>query len=938
MSGPLADFWPQLPFDPDPFQVEAAEAIAQGSSVVVTAPTGSGKTVVAEAAIHLALARGLRAFYTTPIKALSNQKFGDLIGQYGADRVGLLTGDNVINGDAAIVVMTTEVLRNMIYAESSALDDVAIVVLDEVHYLQDRARGAVWEEVIIHCPEEVQLVCLSATIANNTEFAACWRERRGSGVLVSTEARPVPLEPMYMMKERSGERAVFFHPTFVDRDGRRRPNPRLQQLLSMEQGRRRRFKTPNRAEVVERLHRERMLPAIYFIFSRAGCDAAAHRLVDAGIRLTTAEERSQIRATAETRIAHLGDSDLEVLGYDRWIAALEAGVASHHAGLVPAFKETVEELFSAGLVKVVFATETLALGINMPARSVVLENLSKYDGEGHQLLRPGDYTQLTGRAGRRGIDTEGFGVVLHSPFVRFGQVLEIAATGRHRLTSSFRPTYNMTANLVANYPENQAEELLEASFAAFQREGDRDQAHRRIAALEARLTEEEAQARCDRGSVEEYEAIVESTRPERHNDRIASLMRSGDVVDIAGGPRDGRYAVLKKLSRKGGGTRYLVLSTSGRVSTMGFREITSGSRHVGVIDLPSPLRPKERRFLQETLRRLRKLSLRESKDISPERRAVGHPVAECPDAARHLDALRRARRTRRLLEQHRTLRRSSGHGLVEEFHAIRSLLGELGYLSGWSLAPRGERLRRIYNETDLLLTEAVERGYLLDLEPAELTAHGYRALIVDDSSPDGTGDLAEELAGTNPLLRVLHREKKEGLGPAYAAGFDAALAHGAEVVVEMDADFSHDPADLPRLVEAVEEGADLAIGSRYVPGGGTPDWPWSRRLVSRGGNLYARVMLGIPVRDATAGFRAFARDSLTKLPYREAEAAGYGFQVEMAWRAHQAGLRVVEVPITFRDRTRGTSKMGVRIVTEAMGLVTVWGLGRWWRRLPFVSR
>jgi dolichol-phosphate mannosyltransferase len=218
-----------------------------------------------------------------------------------------------------------------------------------------------------------------------------------------------------------------------------------------------------------------------------------------------------------------------------------------------------------------------------------------------------------------------------------------------------------------------------------------------------------------------------------------------------------------------------------------------------------------------------------------------------------------------------------------------------------------------------------------------VTAHGYTVMVVDDSSPDGTGELAEELARSNPLVRVLHREKKEGLGPAYAAGFDAALKAGAEVVVEMDADFSHDPADLPRLVKAIEEGADLAIGSRYVPGGETPDWPLLRRLVSRGGNLYARVMLGIPVRDATAGFRAFRRDSLAELPYREAEAAGYGFQVEMAWRAYQTGLQVAEVPITFRDRTRGTSKMGLRIVVEAMALVTAWGLSRWWRRLPFVS-
>jgi dolichol-phosphate mannosyltransferase len=216
----------------------------------------------------------------------------------------------------------------------------------------------------------------------------------------------------------------------------------------------------------------------------------------------------------------------------------------------------------------------------------------------------------------------------------------------------------------------------------------------------------------------------------------------------------------------------------------------------------------------------------------------------------------------------------------------------------------------------------------LPLIVPEILAHGYRLLIIDDNSPDGTGRLADSLAADLPAISVIHRPEKRGLGPAYAAGFDQALGQDAEVVIEMDADFSHDPADLPRLVAAIDEGADLAIGSRYVPGGSTPEWPWVRRVISKAGNLYARTMLGIPVRDATAGFRAFTADALRALPYRDAEASGYGFQVEMAWRAHEAGLKIVEVPITFRDRARGTSKMGLAIVVEAMRLVTLWGLGR----------
>lgn len=718
----LEAFWSNLPFKPDEFQVDASEAIDDGQSVVVTAPTGAGKTLIAEAAIHLALTRGERAFYTAPIKALSNQKYSDLAQAYGASRVGLLTGDNVINGDAEIVVMTTEVLRNMIYADSSRLAKVGIVVLDEVHYLQDRTRGAVWEEVIIHCPQSVQLVCLSATVSNNEEFAAWVRERRGSTQLIATDHRPVPLESMYMIRDRMGAQTLHLLPTFVEREGRRRPNPRIEHMLGLERGRRRRFKNPNRLETVERLGEEGMLPAIFFIFSRAGCEAAANRLVESGVRLTGAPERASIRAIAESRTDHLGDDDLEVLGYDRWIAGLEVGVAAHHAGMVPAFKEAVEELFARGLLRVVFATETLALGINMPARTVVLESLSKFNGETHELLRPGDYTQLTGRAGRRGIDVKGYGVVLHSPFVRFQNVTEIASVGSHPLRSSFRPTYNMTANLVANYRRDEAESLLEASLAAFQREGDRHAAESTIEALEQTLEREEARAKCEHGSVEEYLALIESSYPSRRDDRIASTLGVGQVVDIKGGAKDGRYLILKRVARKSSGTAYLALATSGRVSTIGHRDVVSGSTIGGEVDVPMPVRSRDRRYIQDLVRSLRKVPPRDSSKEKRPHPVIDHPVAQCPDAAQHLAALRHAIKLRRKLEQHRSARRSSGHGLVEEFEAIGELLQELEYMDGWDLTPRGERLRAIYNESDLLVCESVEQGCFYGLDPAEIAS------------------------------------------------------------------------------------------------------------------------------------------------------------------------------------------------------------------------
>jgi ATP-dependent RNA helicase HelY len=390
--------------------------------------------------------------------------------------------------------------------------------------------------------------------------------------------------------------------------------------------------------------------------------------------------------------------------------------------LVPAFKETVEELFEAGLLGVVFATETLALGINMPARTVVLESLSKFNGESHELMRPGDYTQLTGRAGRRGIDVEGYGVVLHSPFVRFDNVTEIASIGAHPLRSSFRPTYNMTANLIANYEQTEAEALLEASFAAFQREGDRHSSEATIEALEHTLEKEEAQAQCERGSVEDYMALVESATPGTYDDRIASNLGPGQVIDVKGGARDGRYAILRRLARKDAGARYLVLSTTGRVSTIGYRDIVDGSTIAGELEVPLPVRHKDRRYIQDMLRLLRKMPPRTSSKEIRKHPVIDHPVAECPDSARHLAAARRAARTRRKLEQYRAARRSSGHGLVEEFDAIRALLEDLEYARGWSLTPRGQRLRGIYNESDLLLAEAIEQGVFQELEPAELAA------------------------------------------------------------------------------------------------------------------------------------------------------------------------------------------------------------------------
>ncbi len=467
---------PERGFRLDPFQVEAIGAIDRGRSVLVSAPTGSGKTVVAEHAIATARAAGGRAFYTTPIKALSNQKYHDLVGVHGVSEVGLLTGDTSVNGEAPIVVMTTEVLRNMIYSRSAALDGLLWVVLDEVHYLQDAYRGPVWEEVIVHLPERVRLVCLSATVSNADEVAGWIEAVRGPTSVVVEATRPVTLDNWYLVDDRHGDGLVML-PTLVD--GRANPDGDRYDIEHGETGRnrrggrpRRRFATPRRVDVVDLLAERDMLPAIFFIFSRAACDDAVASCINAGMRLTTDGDRRRIREIVEHHVERLSETDLAALGYDRWTAALEAGVAAHHAGMVPPFKEAVEACFVEGLVKVVFATETLALGINMPARSVVIEKLTKFTGERHEALTPGQYTQLTGRAGRRGIDESGHALVLWSPFVGFEDVAGLASSRSFRLTSSFRPTYNMAANLVRRYPAEEAHRLLGLSFAQYQTDRD----------------------------------------------------------------------------------------------------------------------------------------------------------------------------------------------------------------------------------------------------------------------------------------------------------------------------------------------------------------------------------------------------------------------------------------------------------------------------------
>jgi ATP-dependent RNA helicase HelY len=440
------------------------DAIDRGESVLVSAPTGSGKTLIADYAVARATEAGGKAFYTTPIKALSNQKFAELAARYGAHRVGLLTGDVSHQPGAPIVVMTTEVLRNMLFARSALLDDLHAVVLDEVHYLQDPYRGSVWEEVLVLTPPGVQFVSLSATVANAADFGRWLTSVRGTTRVVVETHRPVTLHHHYAVAERGRDGITVFP---LLRNGA--PNP---EGVRLDERKRRsghqRLRVPRRTEVVEYLAEAGMLPAITFIFSRAACDDATRQCLQDGLRLTTTEERTRIRELVESSVERLSDDDLRTLGYGPWSAALEAGVAPHHAGLVPAFRQAVERCFTEGLLKVVFATETLALGINMPARTVVVERFAKFRGSDTSALTSGEYQQLTGRAGRRGIDTVGHAFVLWSQATPFGLVARTAVAPPPDLVSSFHPTYNLAVNLVRRWTRAEAHSLLESSYGQWQ--------------------------------------------------------------------------------------------------------------------------------------------------------------------------------------------------------------------------------------------------------------------------------------------------------------------------------------------------------------------------------------------------------------------------------------------------------------------------------------
>lgn len=678
----LSSFTELLDFALDDFQERACRALASGKGVLVAAPTGAGKTIVGEFAIHLALQNGEKVFYTTPIKALSNQKYAELVARYGPERVGLLTGDTNNNSEAEIVVMTTEVLRNMIYANSESLIDLGFVVMDEVHYLADRFRGAVWEEVILHLPKDVRIVSLSATVSNAEEFGAWLDEVRGDTEVIVSEHRPVPLDQHVLFGDEllglfePGSNSTRVNPELTQRHSSKLRLP-VGKVMKGKKGNPRfdrnepRIPKITKPEIVDILEDQELLPAIFFIFSRAGCDAAVRACQNYGVRLTTREQQLEIRALVEQKCASIADEDLATLGYFDWLSGLERGVAAHHAGMLPAFKEVVEELFLKRLVRVVFATETLALGINMPARTVVLERLDKYNGESRVQITPGEYTQLTGRAGRRGIDTLGHSVIQWSGNLDPASVAGLASKRSYPLISSFRPTANMAVNLIDAFGRRRAREVLETSLAQFQ-------ADRAVVGLARSIRDKQV-------SLDGYKNAMQCHR--------------GDFLEYS--------ALRRELSD----TEKLV--SANRVREQRGKELKTNARR------------------QELDFKIQELKIR----------LRAHSCNKCEEREKHSRWAERYWQLQR--EVQATMDQIDGrtNQVATTFDRISDLLVELGYLlpvgEELEVAESGRMLAKIYGERDLLVAEAIRLELWTKLDAPGLAAIAAALIYEPRRDEDG---------------------------------------------------------------------------------------------------------------------------------------------------------------------------------------------------------
>lgn len=758
----FGQFQDDRPYPLDQFQIDGCLALQEGKSVLIAAPTSAGKTVVGLFAVYLALSKQSRCFYTTPIKALSNQKFSEFVEEFGAENVGLLTGDNSINGDAPVVVMTTEVLRNMLY-EGRNLRDLSHVVMDEVHYLADRSRGAVWEEVIIHLPNHVKVAALSATVSNAEEFGDWLQTVRGETQIVVEEHRPTPLHQHVMVKEGLVE---LFQNGEVNRELLRIwQNEKSQEKFGRGKQRFNSRLTPSRIAVIDELERNNLLPSITFVFSRNGCNEAVNECLAAGLRLTSREEQLEIRGIVDQTFAQASLEELQALGFASWRESLERGIAAHHAGMLPAFKEVVERLFQQGLVKVVFATETLALGINMPARSVVLEKLVKWNGSVHAPITPGEYTQLTGRAGRRGIDFEGHAIVIWHKELEPATLAGLASARTYPLKSSFRPSYNMAVNLISEFGFNKSKKLLEASFAQFQADRSVVGLSTQIRRNEEAISGYNEAMECHLGDFSQYMQIrrriseIEKENSKRlsRTNKVQAVefllqLRRGDVIVFDDGKRRSVPYLVLDEARDFDDPRPRIMSSNGQVKRISQSDYSSATSVLGAVNLPGKFdsrNVKSKKWVSEKLNKFarnipdlpksRDHVVDEDVELTRLRKALrAHPCHGCDDREVHARWYDREHLSKREISKLQDQISAKTSSISREFDRICQVLEKLEYLEksedGYKVTEFGTILGRIYSELDLLAAQCIKRELFKDLSARELASAA--SILVYESRKD----------------------------------------------------------------------------------------------------------------------------------------------------------------------------------------------------------
>ena len=754
----------------DPFQQRAAAAIDRGESVLVAAPTGAGKTLVADHAIDRALARGAKAFYTTPLKALSNQKFRDLAARLGADRVGLLTGDRVVRPDAPVVVMTTEVLRALLYDRGPILGGLAVIVLDEFHYLQDPDRGPVWEEVVIHAPTDVAIVGLSATLPDLPSLHE-WMERtHGPTALVVEEQRPVTLQFLYAVGNLQGTPPLVL-PMFLD--GRINPMAELQDgARKVERGEGKRVRdrsrpvTPKRAQLLAHLRTTNMLPAIWFVLSRTGCDRAVADLLEEGVRLTTQDETDAIADLVRRSTEGLGASELKTLDATGWRLALACGIAAHHGGLAPVQREVVELAATEGLVKVVFATETLALGVNLPARTVVIDRVTRANGpHGGETLTTAEFAQLAGRAGRRGLDRVGNVVVPWSPDIGLHRVTGLAGGRAESLRSHYRATPAMVANLVHAYGPDEGR-------ARFRRSLAHSLVERNLVDLRATLASREAELAELSADHDDGQDDWTSDAADEHRSSIGAAiegLRTGDVVVDPGRASVGRLAVVARPGVRRGRPALDTVRPDSRRVAMSARDFRLPPVVVGRLDL-SGLVPNTRGFARAVAAMLRDL---------PD---TAHPNEPPPESVVRRGVVPAAVRRQRLLDEMATVRErlaeeSAAHD--HEFDAVAELLRRRGHLDGWTLTESGRMVRRLFHERGLLVAECLAAGIFDGLDAPSLAAaisafrSGTRQELAP--SPFPTSELRDRWVRIDAVASDLQRTESDSGLPMTPAPDSALL-------------------------------------------------------------------------------------------------------------------------------------------------------------------